>query len=98
MTFHTGLVVCSNKERLDANRNLVNVPPVECWERGGGGEGEDVIACITRRDMAIASVIVQSDGVVDETVEYRRSTLTDTAGLLSCSIWKVYWLDGRGTT
>ena len=48
MTFRTGLVVCSNKERLDANRNLVNVPPVECWERGGGGEGEDVIACITR--------------------------------------------------
>ena len=48
--------------------------------------------------MAIASVIVQSDGVADETVEYRRSTLTDTAGLLSCSIWKVYWLDGRGTT
>ena len=47
-TFRTGLVVCSNKERLDANRNLVNVPPVECWERGGGGEGEDVIACITR--------------------------------------------------
>ena len=36
-TFHTGLVVCSNKERLNANRNFVNVPPIKCWERGGGG-------------------------------------------------------------